>query len=147
MKKVLLALSAIAILSACNDKKQDTTQEPAVIELNDTIVTDNTEVATPDASIVKYTDGEVITIEGRVTEIINGKDGYTAKIESPSGEVFSTTISIPNMKDSKQYKTVEVGDDITVTGEVINLESDVLIKVTELKKNTSEQRALKYKKH
>lgn len=133
MKKVLLLLSTIAILSACNDKKQDATQEPAVIELNDTIATDNTEVATPDTSLVKYTDGEVITIEGRVTEIINGKDGYTAKIYSPSGEVFSATISIPNMKDPKGYKTVEVGDDITVTGEVVNLESDVLIKVTELK--------------
>ncbi len=132
MKKLLITISTIAVLTACNDKKQNTAEEPAVIELEDIIPADNTEVATPDASLIKYTDGEVITIEGRVTEIINGKDGYTAKIYSPEGEVFSATISIPNMKNPKDYKTVEVDDDITVTGEVVNLENDILIKVTGL---------------
>ncbi|KAF2509626.1 lipoprotein [Flavobacterium arcticum] len=145
MKKVLITLSIVTILTACNNKKQDAT-EPAVIELNDTTATNTTEVTIPSSS--KHADGEVITIEGRVTEIINGKDGYTAKIHTPSGEVYSATVSIANMDDPKQqYKTVKMGEDITVTGEVVNLESDVLIKVTELKKNTSEHRALKYEKH
>ncbi|NDI98944.1 DUF4348 domain-containing protein [Flavobacterium sp. LaA7.5] len=133
MKKVLIALSTIAILTACNDKKKDTTEEPAVIEIKDTVAVDNTEVTAPDASIVTPADGDVITVEGKVTEIINGKDGYTAKIESSSGEKYSATISIPNMDNPKDFRKVEVGDMITVTGDVINLENDVLIKVTQLK--------------
>ena len=132
MKKVLIVLSTIALLTACNDKKQDTT-EPAAVEIEDTVATDNTEVAMPDASAVTHANGDIITVEGKVTEKVNGKDGYTATILTDEGKKYSATISIPNMENPKDFRSVEIGDMITVTGEVINLESDVLIKVTQLK--------------
>lgn len=135
MKKVLLTISIVSalVVTACKDKKGDFTEEPAVIEYVDTTATDNTEVVVPEPAVTTPADGDIITVNGKVTEIIMGKDGYTARLYLPTGEQYSATISIPNMANPKDYRKVNVGDDITVTGEVTHIENDVLIKVTSLK--------------
>ena len=135
MKKELLTISVVSALAvtACKNKKGDFIEEPAVVEYVDTTATDNTEVAVPEPAVSTPADGDIITVNGKVTEIIMGKDGYTARLYLPTGEQYSATISIPNMANPKEYRKVKEGDDITITGEVTHIENDVLIKVTSLK--------------
>jgi RecJ-like exonuclease len=126
-------LTAAVSFTAC---KKETTTETTTTEVTDTTtipepVAEDTATATTEAPAQK--DGEAITVTGKVTEINQGKDGYTAKIEAADGKKYSATISIPNLADPKQYRAVKAGDEITVTGEVTNLEDDVLIRVKELK--------------
>ncbi|GGB80407.1 hypothetical protein GCM10007424_20660 [Flavobacterium suaedae] len=135
MKKILF-ISAITILltTACKNKEAEEKleNEPAAIALQDTVSTDNTEVATTEDPVTIPADGDRITVTGKVIAVNVGKDGYTATITTKEEKEYSATISMPNLKDPKQYRTVSEGDIITVTGEVTNLENDVLIKVEEL---------------
>lgn len=130
-------LGATLSLTSCNKKAEETT-EPAVEKVVDTTaavsepVADTT--ATPVApSTTEHKDNDVIEVTGKVTEINQGKDGYTAKLTTTDNKVYSATISIPNLDNPKQYRAVKVGDNVTVKGIVTNLESDVLIRVKELK--------------
>lgn len=133
-KVLSLALIGTALsFTAC--KKETPKEEDAVIEIKDT-----TTVITPSADSTVVTTGtpapeevKIITVSGKVTEINKGKDGYTAKIYSTEGPLYSATISIPNLKDPKQYRTVKVGDMITVKGEHLEDGEGGLMKVTELK--------------
>lgn len=135
MNTKVLSLALIgAALSFTACKKETTKEEEPVVEVTDSTViempaVDSTGVAT-DAPTV--TETKTITVTGKVTEINKGKDGYTAKISSADGPSYFATISIPNLADPKQYRTVKVGDNITVKGEPTNIEEDVLVKVTEL---------------
>jgi RecJ-like exonuclease len=129
-------LGAALSFTSCNKKAEETT-EPAVEEVVDAtaaaepiVDTTATQTALPG---VEHKDNDVIEVTGKVTEINQGKDGYTAKIYTPTGETYSVTISIPNLDNPKQYRAVKIGDNITVKGVVTNLESDVLIRVKELK--------------
>jgi len=129
-------LCSTVLVTSCNKKAEETT-EPAVEEVADTTAvaqpiadTTATPVALPGA---EHKNDDVIEVTGKVTEINQGKDGYTAKITTADGKVYSATISIPNLDNPKQYRAVKVGDNITVKGVVTNLESDVLIRVKELK--------------
>lgn len=138
MKNRIVALAFIAFLAfACNEKKETETvnEEPAVQEVVDKTATDvdsvNPEEEVADKS-AQLTEGTDITVEGKITEINNGKDGYTAKIYMASGEVYFATISIPNLKDPKQYKKFNVGDVIKVKGKTFKIEEDTMIKVEEL---------------
>lgn len=131
-KVLSLALIAAALsFTAC--KKETPKEEDAVIEIKDT-----TTVVTPSADSTVVTtetavsETKTVTASGKITEINRGKDGYTAKFKGEDGKSYAATISIPNLKDAKQYRTVKVGDKITVTGEPTNIEEEVLIKVTEL---------------
>lgn len=72
-------------------------------------------------------------IEGKVTEIISGKDGYTAKIKANSDSIYFVTISRANLKDPQQYKSVAVGATIQVKGDIWKLEKENHITVRELK--------------
>lgn len=136
MKKILF-ISAITVLliTACKNKEAEEKleNEPAVIELEDTVATDKTEVNNIENPEVASADGDTITVTGKVIKVNVGKDGYTATITTEEEKEYSAIISIPNLKEPKQYRTVSEGDIITVTGEVTNLESDVLIKVEEFK--------------
>lgn len=132
----IVLLGAAVLAASCNKKAEETT-EPAVEE-----VVDTTAVAEPIADTTatpttlpgaEHKDNDVIEVTGKVTEINQGKDGYTAKITTTDGKAYSATISIPNLDNPKQYRAVKVGDNITVKGVVTNLESDVLIRVKELK--------------
>lgn len=140
--KFFTAALLVAALSfaSCDKKKETTETEQAVTELPDTTSAPVTEtpsdsvVATPVAPVTpENKDGDIIEVTGEVTEINQGKDGYTAKLKTADGKAYAATISIPNLDNPKQYRASKVGDKITVKGIVTNLESDVLIRVKELK--------------
>jgi len=136
MKNTFLSLSmalALFALTACTEKKGTITNEdPAAVEVVDATATDVDSTAVPATEEAEPKE-EVITVSGNVTEINQGKDGYTAKIKTAEGKFYFATISIPNMADPKQYKSVKIGESITVTGESFPVEEDTMIKVTSLK--------------
>ncbi|UZR97662.1 hypothetical protein [Chondrinema litorale] len=73
-------------------------------------------------------------ITGKVKEVKNGKDGYTAKLLTNSDEVYYATISIPNLHENAyQYKILEVGDKVSVKGEIWENGGQKYITVRELK--------------
>lgn len=135
--KILTAAVVVALsFASCNNKKE-TTEETGAVEVVDTTSTPVTELkadstATP-VTTQEHKDDDVIEVTGEVTEINQGKDGYTAKLKTADGKAYAATISIPNLDNPKQYRASKVGDKITVKGIVTNLESDVLIRVKELK--------------
>lgn len=139
MKKRILALSLISVLAfACTEKKETVTEEtPAVEEVVDGTITEvdsvspeSTEVSPDNAGQLE--EGTEIVVKGRIMEINQGKDGYTAKMKSIDGKVYQATISIPNLKDPKQYKKFNVGDLIKVKGKTFGIEEETIIKVEEL---------------
>jgi outer membrane receptor for ferric coprogen and ferric-rhodotorulic acid len=137
IKVLSIALIGAAVLATSCNKKAEETTEPAVEEVADTTAVaepsvDTTATVTAPAGSA-HKDGEVVEVTGKVTEINQGKDGYTAKITTADAKAYSATISIPNLDNPKQYRAVKIGDNITVKGEVTNLESEVLIRVKELK--------------
>jgi RecJ-like exonuclease len=131
-------LSAVLSLASCDTKKEaaeaDSVEGQPAVEAVDTETAPASETdTTAVAAASEHKDGETIEVTGLVKEINKGKDGYTAKLYSESGKLYSATISIPNMKDPKQYRSVNVGDKISVKGEVTNLETEAIIVVRELK--------------
>jgi len=136
MKNTFLSLSmalTIFAMTACTEKKDTIKDEdPAAVEVVDATAT-NVDSTTIPATEVEEPKNAEITVTGEVTEINRGKDGYTAKIKTAEGKFYFATISIPNMADPKQYRSVKIGESITVTGESFPIEEDVMIKVTSLK--------------
>lgn len=126
----LFALLAVIALSSCDSSKksieevtrEETTEvvkeEPAPAE----------EVAPAEEQKIE------VAVVGTVKEINRGKDGYTAKIVDEAGKTYNATISIPNLKDPKQYRSVEVGQKISVKGESFASDADNYIVVRELLK-------------
>lgn len=134
----LVALLAVVSLSSCDSSKK-TSEESA--KADTTVVTDAT-IAKEDA-VVKEETAEValgeekkieVAVTGTVQEINKGKDGYTAKIADEAGKTYNATISIPNLKDPKQYRSVAVGEKISVKGESFASDADNYIVVRELLK-------------
>jgi|GEM_PF-1756548 len=138
-KIVLGTLALAAMFISCNEDKREKAKATANEVIDETGEALDTAAAKIDtlAGKVKHEVGDAmtkdITVTGKVTEIINGKDGYMARIQTSRGNIYSATISIPNLDDPKQYRTVKVGDQITVKGEATQLEDDMLIRVDELK--------------
>ena len=87
----------------------------------------------PSRSEVGQSKTEKDWISGKVIEINKGKDGYTAKIEANNGETYFATISHANLKDPSQYKSVAVGETISVKGGQWNMENEKHITVREIK--------------
>ncbi|TRW27355.1 hypothetical protein FMM05_01570 [Flavobacterium zepuense] len=130
MKNTMLSLGMAALLfAACAEKKDANATEGdvAVDTTANEVVADTVQDAAVATDTV--TDGAKITVEGKVTEINRGKDGYSAKMQTAEGKFYTATISIPNMTDPKQYRSVAVGDVINVIGEL----HDEIIVVRELK--------------
>ena len=73
-----------------------------------------------------------ITIKGVVKDINNGKDGYTAKLETPDGPIVAVTISRANLTNPKQYRTVNVGEILKVRGESWKLDGQSQITVRQI---------------
>lgn len=129
MKKQILSLALVAIvsLSSCDSSKK--TSEDVVKEDTTTTVKEEvTEVPQEEEQKIE------VSVTGTVQEINRGKDGYTAKIADEAGKTFNATISIPNLKDPKQYRSVAVGDKISVKGESFASDADNYIVVRELLK-------------
>jgi hypothetical protein len=120
MKKNLMIAAGVALLTlaACKDKaaEENIANDAVPIEVDGTATTpaeDTTAIAQPEDAIPENT---IVTVKGDVTEIVNGKDGYTATIKDMDGKLYDVVISIPNLKDPKKYRTVTVGQKIKVTG-------------------------------
>lgn len=133
-------MATLAItLTTCVRKESTPAQENAAVEIVDTTATETKENTTgPNASEAsapagrQHKDGETITVTGKVTEITFGKDGYTARLQDAGGNIYTATISRVNLNDPGQYREVKTGDKLIVTGEVTNLEQDVLLRVSKL---------------
>ena len=138
--KIILGILALAVtFISCNEDKREKAKATANEVIDETGEALDTAAAKIDtlAGKVKHEVGDAmtkdITVTGKVTEIFHGKDGYTAKIQTSGGNIYSATISVPNLDDPKQYRVAKVGDRITVKGEATQLEDDMLIRVDELK--------------
>jgi hypothetical protein len=70
-------------------------------------------------------------ISGIVTEMQQGKDGYTAKITTANNQVYFVTISHSNLKDPAQYRSAKVGTILTVKGDIWKVENETHITVKE----------------
>lgn len=97
MKKIIIAFASIVLFAACDEPKKVNTPEPE--------------------ATVDEPQKEVVTVSGKVQEIINGKDGYTAKIIAADSTLYFITASIPNATDPKNYYRVTIGENVTVKGE------------------------------
>ena len=115
----LTMLSAVLAFAGCRQNPPE--KKSVVKEATEVPATQDT-VAAPSRTV----------IEGKVLEVQNGKDGYTAKIETANKEIFFATISHSNLKDHTQYKTVTVGESLKVTGDFWKAESENHITVREI---------------
>lgn len=133
-------LLATILATGCTEKKQDKAEEAATETIEDAEEAIDKAGAKIDSTgerlgdkLEDAIDKESITITGKVLAINNGKDGYTATIEGAGGKKYDATISIPNLDNPKQYRTVKTGEEITVSGEVVQAGETTIIKVEELK--------------
>lgn len=117
-----MLVAAIAV-SGCNSNKQATIKEDG---------TEVVKIRTPEEG--KEEKNDTIAIQGKVNEINKGKDGYTAILTAEDGKIYYATISIPNLKDPKQYRTVAIGETIKIKGNSWKMEDDNYITVRELEK-------------
>jgi Bacterial SH3 domain len=60
---------------------------------------------------------ESITINGLVTAITFGKDGYTANVETQKDGVYAALVSSANMGGPDKYESCEVGYNVSFKGE------------------------------
>lgn len=137
MKKITFTLLAIALIATSCAKKDATPEEQMAAdtiakeaENNSAVAERDTVVQAATANAAVKPDGKELTVKGTVTEIMPGKDGYTAKLKADDGKVYMAIISIPNME--KEYKQVKAGENITVTGEAYTIEEDITIKVKKI---------------
>ena len=68
-------------------------------------------------------------VAGTVVEINNGKDGYTAKLETAEKEIYFVTISHANLIDHEQFISVAVGENLKVTGDLWQMKDENQITV------------------
>jgi hypothetical protein len=59
---------------------------------------------------------ESITIDGTVTKITFGKDGYTANVQTDKDGVYAALVSISNLGGPDNHKNCEVGDVVSFQG-------------------------------
>jgi hypothetical protein len=111
MKKRLLVPTILLMASCAQNKNISVTNSP-VSQTENTI--------------------QIKTIEGEVLEITQGKDGYTAKINTLKNESYFITISRANLKDPTEYKTINIGQEIKVTGDFWKMENENHITVREI---------------
>lgn len=80
-------------------------------------------------------EGAPLSIRGTVTSIENGKDGYTATVNSEADKTYKVTISRINLEQNKStYKMYKVGEPISVTGDWWkDTEGNIYIKATKLR--------------
>lgn len=129
MKKTAytFVLAASLFIISCNNKEAAPVGEPGTG--TDTTAVDNTSIEKPEPVAEA---APRIKVSGKVTQVSNGKDGYTARLNSGEGKTYFATISIPNLEDPDQYRQVKLGDSITVAGENWKMKDEEHITVKEL---------------
>lgn len=139
-KNIVLAAVALSIsITACNKKPSEgeNPEELKSYTVKGNLPPENTPADTTQSAVQQQTpsdmamptEGEEVTLRGKVTEITPGKDGYMAKLKIAEGQFFTATVSIPNMKEPKQYKKLNVGEMATVTGAYYKIGKDNAVKV------------------
>ncbi len=121
-----MLLSVALATVACESNKKTTNTESGI---------EVTQTRTPhEDTIDKSAEpaAETRSVEGTVTEINRGKDGYTAKLETSDKQFYYVTISHSNLKDHTQYKEVKIGDKLNVTGDYWKLEAEQQITVRQI---------------
>jgi hypothetical protein len=76
--------------------------------------------------------GDSININGTVTAVNFGKDGYTADVQTEGEGTFIAMVSIPNLGGRQNYKTCDVGDKISLKGTPYNINDAKYLRVTEI---------------
>ena len=109
-------------LMSCMNKTEE--QKEIIKEVE--VKTDTISAETPKEEVQK-------TVEGVVTNINQGKDGYTATLETSTKEAYFATISHSNLTNHEQYKSVKVGDNLKVTGDFWKMEdkNQITVRVIE----------------
>jgi lysyl-tRNA synthetase class II len=127
-------LAVALALASCADKKSVEVDNPEVTDSITATPADGTAVANDTTATAVETEAPVaVTVKGKVSKIVFGKDGYTAQVKDDSGREYFATVSRSNLDDAKQYRELKVGDVITVKGESFKLEDELHIKVEDLK--------------
>lgn len=125
MKQLLLA-GAIIFAAACTDANDTNQPDPLKADStagDSTITAFEVKPATDSSGVVK----------GKVEAIQRGKDGYTAKLVTAGNKIFFVTISHANLKDHTQYRTVAVGDTLSVKGDTLTIGNEAHITVREIR--------------
>lgn len=127
MYRNLFILATFVTLASCNSNKKAAIKDDGA---------EVVKVRTPEESEASKEEEKVdtISVQGKVNEINRGKDGYTAILTAEDGAIYYATISIPNLKDPKQYRSVAIGETIKVKGDSWKMEGDSYITVRELEK-------------
>jgi hypothetical protein len=108
MKKILIVIfAAVLALSGCGANERNSSNQ-----------------------IIK---GKSVSAKGKITQIIRGKDGYTAEIIAGDGKTYSAVVSSVNLAGSGQYREVKIGETIEVEGEDVSGDGGSTIKVVVLK--------------
>lgn len=98
--KVLLLLLSISLFFSCINPKNNNA--------------DNAEHVQNPGNDAPNSDS--ITINGTVTELTFGKDGYTAQVQTEKEGVYAALVSIVNVGGREHYQTCNVGDKVTFKG-------------------------------
>lgn len=119
----IVALTGVIALSSCNKKVEVKTE---AVDSQEVVATDSIAAPETPEAVTK-------TVEGKVVEITNGKDGYTAKLETAEKEQYYVTISHSNLTNHEQYKSVKVGETLKVTGDSWKMEdkNQITVRVIE----------------
>jgi len=134
-KIVIFAMALSLGLVSCTEKKSTdaTVEENAAIETDATETSADTISETTPAATDAPAEGQEISVKGEVSDITRGKDGYMATILGEEGKTYIVTVSIVNLKDPKQFKSVEKGQTIEATGEVFLLGKETGVRATSFK--------------
>jgi len=124
----LAMMSAVIAFASCGQKKATATETETEVKTEQVQV----EPVKDTVAEQEAPKAETKTVEGTVKEINNGKDGYTAKIETKDKEAYFVTISHSNLTNHEQYKSVKVGEILKVTGDFWKTDSESHITVREI---------------
>jgi hypothetical protein len=121
----LALLSAVIAFASCESHKKSTITESGEIvkarmPKEDTI---GKEAVPP---------SETRHVEGIVTDVNQGKDGYTATVETGDGHLYFVTISHSNLNHPEQFRTVKLGDRLKISGDYWKLGDKDQITVREI---------------
>jgi hypothetical protein len=121
----ILPVTVVLLLTACTNKTDETTQNAKTeVSLNENADTLSSELPT---NLPVFN-----SITGVVEAIQPGKDGYTAKVKTRKQETVFVTVSRVNLKDPKQYRSVQVGDTLEALGEEWEMNGETHLKALEL---------------
>jgi hypothetical protein len=98
--KTLMLLLAMNLAFACSNPKTPSTEATA-----------QTVAAAPQQSTET-----TMTIKGIVKKITNGKDGYTADVQTDNDGMYAALVSISNLGGPDNFKSCEVDNEVSFQG-------------------------------